>query len=200
MLTPEEERERAIEISKLYNHAPEKSRAARAETLNLFKWSEVIKPAALLVLSGIAVNILITVFTNVGYGFKEDVAAAGMLFILASLAGWFFVYKAGRYFYNKLYDATKNFSLMFWSSLFFLVPVFFLLRNLTIDASDHNFLSILLQLGLHGLLFIAVSISFIALLAFILEKTKTTEIVRIKLVLLLTSVPYLMGFIFSLIL
>lgn len=199
MLTPEEERERAIKVSQLYAHTPEKSGVTRTETLGVFLWWGVIKPTITLSLSFIVANTLITVFTNVGYEFKEDVAAADMLFILTSLVGCFFVYKACRYFFNGLYGATKYYGLMFWSSLLFLVPVFFLLRIVIIDASDHNLVSILLHLGLHGLLFVAVSIGFIALMAYILEKLQKTETVRLKLAALLASVPYLVGLIFSLV-
>ncbi|MBC7868674.1 hypothetical protein H7X69_00650 [Candidatus Saccharibacteria bacterium] len=172
MLTLEEERERAVKISQLYIHTPKESGIARDETLDLFKWSKIIKATVLLSLSGIAVNALITVFANVVYESRQDVAAASMLFFGAFLAGCYLLYKASRHFFDKLYDVTKNYSLMFWSSLFFLVPMFFLLKNLTISALNHDLLSILLYLGLHGALFIAVSVAFVLLLAYIVRKSQ----------------------------
>lgn len=193
MLTAEEERERAIKVSELYTYTAEKSVVTRIGTTDVFLWWGVIKPTIVLSLSFIAANSVVTIFTNAGYQSKEDVAAAGMLFIVWFLAGSFLAYKACRYFYDSLFIATRYFGLMFWSSLFFLSPLFFLLRGVTIDISDHNIISILMHLALHGLLFVVVSVGFIALISYILEKLQKDETVRMKLVVLLTSLPYLAG-------
>lgn len=199
MLTTEEERARAFKVSELYSHAAQKPVVTRIEPADKFAWRGVIRPTIVLSMSFIAANFIITVFTNAGYQSEVDVAAAGMLFIFWSLAASFLAYKGCRYFYNSLFDATKYFSLMFWSSLLFLVPLFFLLRNATIDMSDQNIVSILMHLALHGLLFTAVSVGFITLIAYILERLQNSETVRFRLVVLLVSSPYLAGLAFWLV-
>lgn len=198
MLTSEEERERAVKVGKLYLQPLERPNSSSGESQSGFvSWSGVLKPAFTLIMSILVANSIVTVFTNTTYGFKEDVAAAGMLFILALMIGSYVAYRAFKYFYDGLYYNTSHHVLIFWLSLFFLAPVLFMSRGIIINSSDHNLTSILLHLALHGLLYILVSVGFIALTTYILEKLEKPEPTRLWFVYMLTSLPYFLGMIFS---
>ncbi len=199
MLTSEEERQRAIKVSKLYLRTSKKSIDKKLQINHSFRWSKIIMPSIVLSVPFIAANVVYAIFTDLDYLTRSDVAAGGIVFILSFLSVVYCIYLGLKYFLDKLERTVINARLIFWLTILFSVPPIMFLRHLIIGNSTQGIYSLLSEAAFYIPMSIFVSIFAVIVLTCMLERLKANDTIKVRLALSFTSLPYVAGLIFALV-
>jgi len=98
MLSPEQERQRALKVSQLYGQKYIKSRPLNARPLSL---SPAVVCGFVLAVPSVAFAILLDIYRNTSYWNLSDVQGASMIFIPSLMAVFVSAVVAVRYIYDK---------------------------------------------------------------------------------------------------
>lgn len=195
MLTREEEEDRALNISQLYFTATNNSRLNQLQPQYVFSWWQILTLGVVLPLPYIAINIGYAFFTSLNYQTRTDVAAAGLIFWVAGLLTVFWMYGVIKYCRERLSYIAVNARYVFWFTCLFVAPSILFLKYVIIGnppPADAVYLSI----AAVKYLIVSVLVSVITMMVFtsILERLKVDNGFRVGLVVVLTAMPYVVGF------
>ena len=137
MLTEEQEKKRAIEISQLYG-TPLKRRAQLEIQRNNIKWSTTLIVAFVLTLPFAAANALFGFYQKSSYASLTDIQSASigfivMLFLLAGLFIFCLKFSA-----DELYRTYSTSRFIFYVTLFLFIPSCYYLSSITGGAPGQN--------------------------------------------------------------
>ncbi len=164
MLTKEQERQRALKISKLYFEARKEPRKINVRPRRVFSWSQVVKLSVAFVLPFVIESIIYSFFVDLGYNTISDVQAAGMVFIaLLIIIGIWMIFALKR-FRDGLGDMVVSSNSIFWLACFFIIPTTFLLRLLFIGNSVKDGLFLIGSSLLFAILATSSSVAIVAFL------------------------------------
>ena len=167
MLTPQEEQQRAIKISKLYFQARKHPRKVKVHPQRVFSWSRVVELSVSFVLPFVMVNIAYSIFTDLGYDTSSDVAATGMAFIASFIIIGIWMIFALKRSINGLSDMVVSANSIFWLACFFIIPTILLLRGLIIGGSVKDGSLLIGGSLLFAALAISLSVAIIAVFVYI---------------------------------
>lgn len=187
MLTPEEERKRAIAISKLYNRKNRPVTIEKPLKSTPFPFYSVWKLSFVLLVPVAVVYTLINLFLGLDYSSAADIQGAGIAFVGMLIIVGLVSFRTLSNYRNNMKSLISNETFLFWLILLFLVPLVFLARVLFGLDSTNGVSFLALKLGLSSLLILVFSSSYILLLARTLEIGNSNK--RYLVAFLLAIVP-----------
>lgn len=117
MLSPEQERERALKVAQLYGQSPASLRDASIVVRARLDLSPAVVCGLMLAIPSIAFAILLNIYRNTSYWNISDVQGASMIFIPSLMAVFGITVAAIRYVNEKL-NNSYTFSIgVFWIGL-----------------------------------------------------------------------------------
>lgn len=174
MPTPEEEKERALKISKLYDHH-EKIVITEEVKPKSFPASYIWKFSLLILLPIVTIYVLVTLFLGSQYVSISDVQGAGIAFVCAFILIGLVLYRLLGYYRQKIKAVLDNEVGLLWLTVLFLLPLILLIRKIFAFDSISGNLLLFLKLSLSSLLLLLVSSLYILLLAYVLERSNLNK-------------------------
>lgn len=159
MLSPEQERERALKVSQLYGQKLIKPTALNSKPLNL-------SPAAfsgfVMAIPPVAFVTLLNIYQNTNYWNLSDVQGASMIFIPSLMAVFVITVVATKYAYQKLNNTYGISDSAFWIGLGLVAGFSLTFFKLTTGSGMQSPLEIITRTAIF-----AVGIGLVSLVAFI---------------------------------
>lgn len=166
MLSDEEQKRRAEQISKLYN-SPLKRKVTKPARYAV-GWA--ILSAVIFCIPAIYLYFILFFFNNITYSNLTDVQAAGIAFIVQFIGWGVLIIFCLKYFRDTLYNHYMGVRLIFWTSLLVLVPYFIYLMQTIPGNPPQTMEEIMSRAGLFVILSTSASIILLVCMTFIAHK------------------------------
>jgi hypothetical protein len=165
MLSPKQERERALKVSQLYGQTLIKPRAMDAKPLSL---SPAIVCGLVLAIPSVAFATLQDIYRNTSYWNLPDVQGASMIFIPSLMAVFAIAVVSIRYVYAKLNNSYIFSTGVFWIGLCLVIGLSISLFELTTGSGMQSPVEIMARIGLFtagiGLVSVMVFVTLVRIL------------------------------------
>ncbi len=143
MLSPEQERERALKVAELYGQRLLRPEPLYTKPLNL---SPATKSALVLAIPPVAFAALLDIYRNNNYSNLTDVQAASMIFIPSLMAVFAITVIVIRYVYTKLNNSYTFSNSVFWIGLAVVVGFSLTLFQLTTGSGMQSPIEIMARI------------------------------------------------------
>ena len=175
MLTPEEERKRAIKISRLYDHEEKIVIPKKEISPKSFPAGYIWKSSLALLLPIVVMYVLASLFLGLRYNSIADVQGAGIAFVCALILVGLVLYRSLGYYRKNIKTILNDEVALFWLIVLFLPPSVLLIRNLFGFGSMGNISLLFLKVSFSSLVLLLFSSLYILLLAYVLERSKSNK-------------------------
>jgi hypothetical protein len=171
MLTPEQEKQRALKISQLYYEPSKTLNDPTVEVPYSFDSRFSFKLSLLFVLPLIITNIVFSFYFDMTYLSPSDIQAASIVFIMALMVIGVVLYQSAKYFYNQLSLRYQSYKAIFWATTFLLLPLLLFVRFLLAGMLPQSIPELIVRCVVFSLIASIVAVVGIGYISNVFEKT-----------------------------